>query len=501
MAKTKETIEFGDFQTPIALAKQVADVVSNELTDIETIIEPTCGTGTFLRAFIENDYGVNRLVGWEINPAYVDIARKDFLSIGDNRVAIDEQDFFELDWACVESKYKEPILFIGNPPWVTSAELGKLLSKNIPQKSNFQKHSGLEAITGKSNFDISEWMLIKIADYISNTNSAMAFLIKTAVARKIFLHITKNKLAVNNIFVREIDAKKHFDVSVGACLFYAQGTKQAPDYYVCPIYTNLETDQFYKKMGVTNNQLIASIDRYSNLADIDCGCEFKWRSGIKHDCSKVMEFTLTNNRLVNGYKELIDIPDHYLYPMYKSSHIAKETLKEPEKLMLVTQKKMSEETDSIAIESPKTWKYLIAHSNVLDARKSSIYKNAPRFAIFGIGDYTFKDWKIAISGLYKNLKFNKIGSHKGKPIVLDDTCYMLGFDTEEEAQFILELLESNVAKQFVESLVFKDNKRPITTALLNRINIRAIAVRLQREKEYDELFTTVNEAIKLENVI
>ena len=34
---------------------------------------------------------------------------------------------------------------------------------------------------------------------------------------------------------------------------------------------------------------------------------------------------------------------------------------------------------------------------ILDNRKSSIYNKRPRFSIFGIGDYSFSKWKVAIS--------------------------------------------------------------------------------------------------------
>jgi len=37
-------------------------------------------------------------------------------------------------------------------------------SENLPKKSNFQGLRGLDARTGKSNFDIAEWMLIRLIE-------------------------------------------------------------------------------------------------------------------------------------------------------------------------------------------------------------------------------------------------------------------------------------------------------------------------------------------------
>ena len=93
------------------------------------------------------------------------------------------------------SQAGRPVL-IGTTSVEISELLGKMLSKNLPEKNNFQSLKGLEAMTGKSNFDISEWMLIKIIDFIENSKSAMAFLIKTSVARKLFEYINNQKKAI-----------------------------------------------------------------------------------------------------------------------------------------------------------------------------------------------------------------------------------------------------------------------------------------------------------------
>lgn len=493
MTKTKSKIEFGDFQTPLNLAKEVAIVVTNATGDIKTILEPTCGLGAFIKAFIEIETTANNAIGWEINYKYVELAKKNLLF--ENKsivVSVKEQDFFQVNWSQVNNQLKNPVLFIGNPPWVTNSELGRILSKNLPQKSNFQKLFGLEAITGKSNFDISEWILMKICQQISNTDSAMAFLVKTSVARKVYQYIAKHKLLISSIFIREIDAKKYFNVNVDACLFFAQGTSSIPNQYICPVYSNLQTLSPYKTTGIAQGKLVSDIKIYKNLSDIDSVCEFKWRSGVKHDAAKIMEFKVDNQGLVNGLGELVDISDEYLYPMYKSSDISQDTLQSPQRMMLITQKNIGDNTDNIRYISPKTWKYLVSHSNKLDARKSSIYKNAPRFSIFGVGNYTFKPWKIVTSGLYKNFQFSKLGVFKNKPIVLDDTCYMLGFDSEAETNLILTLLESDVTNNFINSLVFKDNKRVITASLLNRISLRSIALRLRLDKDFDLLFLKDN---------
>ena len=73
------------------------------------------------------------------------------------------EDFFKKDWPIMLDSLREPIL----PPWVTNSTVGTLGGTNLPTKSNFRRFNGLDAITGKSNFDISEWMLLHLLECLS----------------------------------------------------------------------------------------------------------------------------------------------------------------------------------------------------------------------------------------------------------------------------------------------------------------------------------------------
>src|SRR5207248_9500541 len=160
---------------------------------------------------------------------------------------------------------------------------------------------------------------------------------------------------------------------------------------------------------------------------------YKWRSGVKHDCSKVMELRQEGHLYRNGLGEAVELESEYVYPMLKSSEITNGRSKEPSRWMLVTQRAVGEETAIIRETAPKTWAYLQQHGDLLDRRASSIYRGRPRFSVFGVGDYTFAPWKVAISAFYKELHFTVVGLFAGKPIVLDDTCYFVSCQSQEEA--------------------------------------------------------------------
>ena len=85
--------------------------------------------------------------------------------------------------------------------------------------------------------------------------------------------------------------------------------------------------------------------------------------------------------------------------------------------------------------------------------------------------------------MYKNIAFQAVGLHEGKPIVVDDTCYFIPCQSEEEAIFFAELLNSDVAQRFIASLVFSDAKRPITIDVLKRIDLSKLAEHLGKEKQ------------------
>lgn len=151
--------------------------------------------------------------------------------------------------------------------------------------------------------------------------------------------------------------------------------------------------------------------------------------------------------------------------------------------MLVTQKFIGEDTSQIRDRAPKTWRYLEKHADLLDSRTSSIYRKRPRFSVFGVGHYSFAPWKVAISGFYKKLDFKIVGPHKAKAVVLDDTCYFIPCKSRDEAQLLDGLLNSKVAKEFFSALVFWDTKRPITAALLHRLDVLALAQAIGLEAE------------------
>jgi len=472
MKTTNKTI-FGDFQTPEALARAVVSLVHHEESQMSTVVEPTCGLGSFLKAAVDEFGTPPRYFGFDISPDHVAAARGSLRHLNGTNARIDCEDFYKKDWKDFFSHLPDPVLVIGNPPWVTNAALGIMGGGNLPEKSNFQRHGGFAARTGKANFDISEWMLIRLLESLQGVRSVIAMLCKTGTARKVLRHGWLNGLDVGPSSLHLIDANAHFGVSVDACLLYTHtGTDETEA--TAAVYPDLSFDKPLRTFGILGGELVSDIDAYIGLREID-GLEYrKWRSGVKHDAARVMEFHREDSAYVNGLGEAYDLEPDQFYPLLKSSDLANGRC-HPSRYVLLTQQRVTDDTETLRELAPKTWQYLLDHAEQLDRRASSIYAKRARFSVFGIGDYTFAPWKVAISGLYKNLRFQAIGPFEGKPIVVDDTCYFIPCESESEARFFADLLNANTGQCFISSLVFTDAKRPITIDVLRRIDLKKLA--------------------------
>jgi hypothetical protein len=71
--------------------------------------------------------------------------------------------------------------------------------------------------------------------------------------------------------------------------------------------------------------------------------------------------------------------------------------------------------------------------------------------------------------------------------MLDDTCYLIGFDKIEYAVYALILLNSETTKQFLQSITFADAKRTFTKDVLMRINILELAIQINKKQLQAEL--------------
>ncbi|MEY2881732.1 MAG: Modification methylase [Verrucomicrobiota bacterium] len=469
--KSAAKVEFGDFQTPLPLAREVCGLLGALGIAPDTIVEPTCGAGAFLIAAAEA-FPAARLIGFEINTAHLAAAQANLSSTGHAHVEVSQQDFFSHDWDA-EVRERGHVLVLGNPPWVTSAAVAAVTGTNLPAKQNIYGLRGLAAKTGKANFDIAEWMLVRLLQALRGRAATIAVLCKSATAQKVLRHAWRSDLRVAAASLYSIDAGAHFDAAVEACLLVASLGAAGPA--EAKVFSDLKAIAPTHRFGVAGKGLVANLDTYDRFRHFEGLCPYQWRSGVKHDCAPILELQpLEDGSFANQLGQTVTVEAAMLYPLLKGTELARRGAQATRRVLL-PQTRLGDDTAALARTAPLAWNYLHTHRAAFAARKSSIYAKGPAFAIFGIGDYTFSEWKVAVSALHRPAKFVVIGPWQGRPVVFDDTCYYLPFSHETEARVVAEILNSRPCQSFLEALIFPGSKRAVTVELLQRLNLSTLA--------------------------
>jgi hypothetical protein len=478
--------DLGDFQTPPELAAEVLACLGPIGRRWPRVLEPTCGQGHFIVALLAQTFPPREIQAIEIQDNHCTAARA--VSTSDKRspnvrVRIHQADLFSVDLG-TDLTWEEngPLLVVGNPPWVTSAELGRLGASVRPPKRRIDGLDGLAALTGSSNFDVAEAVWLKLITELAEQAPTIALLCKTSVARRILERAHRARLPVAKASMRRLDATRWFGAAVDACLFQVElgapgGLREVP------VYASLAQPRRETVMGFAGGWLIADRESYAASARVDGACPLTWRQGVKHDAAAVMELQrdAESGRLTNRAGEILDVEAEFVYPLIKGGDLGlPRDPAHPERAVLVTQQRIGEDTTALAGVAPRLWSYLQAHSESFSKRRSSIYRGGPPFAMFGIGPYSFAPFKVAIGALHKEPRFKALGPRAGKPILLDDTCYILPCSSAPEAAVLTALCNDPITLAFLRAASFKSAKRPLTKALLQRIDLEAILKRADR---------------------
>jgi hypothetical protein len=470
--KEINVIEYGDYQTPLPFARSVC----SKLRDMynlspSIIIEPTFGIGNFIEGARSEFVNAKKIYGIELNNSYYSGAVKRFESNNDSRsVKLFNEDIFAFDFSHITEGItpNDSIVIIGNPPWVTNSQLSSLQSYNIPMKENFKGCSGLDAITGKGNFDIAEYIILQLLSRFANYNCTLAMLCKTIVAKNIIRDLPKYKFSISEADMFVFDAKEVFDASCDATLLVVKlGGKNSE---ICNVY-DYKTNTLTRKFGWQEGAFYSDISSDDALTIFDGKCPLEWRQGVKHDCSKVMELKSDEEScFINGLGETIVFSiGEYVFPLVKSSDVKSDEINTTRKYVIVPQRQVNADTSIIKSRDETLWGYLLQHESLLNSRKSIIYKKSPKYSVFGVGDYSFAKYKVGISGFYKEPAFALlVGEY---PIMMDDTCYFLSFEQLSDAVITTALLNSPECRGFLKSIAFMDSKRPYTKEVLKRIDL------------------------------
>jgi hypothetical protein len=311
------------------------------------------------------------------------------------------------------------------------------------------------------------------------------------VIRNLIRDAEKLEVKFKELNAFSIDSKEEFGISAAASLIHGKIGNAGIN--TCKMASIDKPSDIIVEFGWIDGKFVADISAYKEVRQIDGKCIREWRQGVKHDAAKIMILKKSlNGKYSNGWGEIVDIEEDLLYPFIKGSGLRVPVVYNTDLYIIITQQDLNQKTSYIEEKYPKAWRYLIENAEKLDGRGSSIYKNRPRFSIFGIGDYSFKPYKIGISSFYSSPIFCLINRIGNKPVLVDDTSYIISFDNLYEAIAVWGLLNSEPCEKFLKSISFSENKRVFTKGRLMRIDIAKLANIVNKDKILDAIVNDLN---------
>ena len=455
----------GDFQTPVTLACQIWSTLDVEKYDV--VIEPTFGRGSFLKTLPETSKA--EVFGWEIHQEYYDVVTQNCRRTLDQAFYLFHQDVLTADVRQINLSEESSVLVIGNPPWVTNTEQGTLGGKNTGRKYNLKSLPGLEAMTGKSNFDICEAIILHLVRILSDHSAVQfALLAKFSVVRNL-IQFLKQCPNIGEFEFHKLDTVKHFGVAADAGLIKFKIARQNLPETPCPIFEGIGGPQV-GEIGWINGRFVYDVDKYQRVSFLEneAASAYVWRQGVKHDVSNVLELSERGPELVNRSNEVADVEEEILYQLYKSSDIYHG--RKSRFVVPIYQRDLKETLEDLEQRFPRLYGYLKKHEADFSGRKSRIYRNRSPFSIFGVGEYTHCTYKVAIGALYPEPVFRLL-EPQPRPVVPDDTGYMLATNDYQEAVYLLAVLSLDCTRDFLLSVSHASDKRRWTKDVLARVLI------------------------------
>ncbi len=360
---------------------------------------------------------------------------------------------YETDFGALPWRQAGPLLVVGNPPWVTAAALGRIERGALqPPRTNPKRLRGLAARTGSANFDVAEFLILKLLSDLRGQAVHLAMLVKESVARNVIGCADRLGLNVANAEIVRIDARAWFGVAVDACclmLGTAPDTALRGTVAIRPDFASVPCAAFTPPSETATRAAVV------------------WRQGIKHDAAAVFELRAIDGGWRNGFDETVVVEERFVFPLLKARALHTGSAAPPMAL-IVPQATLGAATAGLEHDAPLLWRYFSRHAGRIAARKSSIYRNAPPFSCFGIGAYSFAPWKVAVAGLYAQARFRVVGPCAGRPTVLGDTAYFVPFANEADARAFAARCASPEVAAFIAATAVR-GKRPITKSLLDSI--------------------------------
>lgn len=516
----KVRLALGEYYTPRGVAELAVESLEVEDMLDATFLDPGCGSGVFTSVCIDAkinasgkvtaddliDNITSSVYGLDLNPVAVKSTKLAYilsllplLDQAESKVL--EIPVFLTD--ALQLTRDEPITFqnksfdpnvdylIGNPPWITWGRLDDTVKDAwramYVEQLNLLPHEGVDLRLGYANDDISiPYVWVCIHHYLKE-NGGAAFVLKRDImkgpAGKLLRTLNVSDRPLSVMHIHDFNKLRPFGDQVGAnAAIYTLSVDTPPQFPIPTIsWTNGDSSSDFS----TKNSIYETLEReeteITSLYDDDHTsawirrdaergalgeCSHDIRHGVKDDANDV--FDIQRSQIDKLEPDLV-------YPYIKSRHIVKYGLFGHD-LRLVPIKKANEDNEvELKNKYPRTYEYLQQNRDVLDSRSSSWLQDGPFYNVFGLGDYTWADYKVAWCRLGFKPHFSVISTvddpDLGEKIVVPGDHYMfIATKHEREAHFLCGLLNSSLYQRCLKDIA-SEGKASLSKTTVSKLEL------------------------------
>jgi len=218
-------------------------------------------------------------------------------------------------------------------------------------------------------------------------------------------------------------------------------------------------------------------------------CDHGIRHGLKDDAKAV--FSLDRS-------QLDDLESDRIYPYLTSRHVVKYGLFGHDLHLVPMDKAGEENEDELRSRWPRTYDYLDANRERLADRASSWLEEGPFYNVFGLGEYTWADYKVVWCRLGFKPHFAVVSTVEDpdlgeKPVVPGDHCMFVGTDDRREAHFLCGLLNAAPYQEGLASLA-DGGKSGLSKAVVSQLALPSYRD-TRRQRQVAELSMRAHEIV------
>ena len=409
---------------------------------------------------------------------------------------------------------------VGNPPWISwehiSPSYKKKMKKTFLEDYILYENKGMDSRLGLGHDDICVAFMYICADRFLSKEGKISLLLKHSIyqgeAHNSFRKLSvkkpnnENKLKLDNVI--DLSSGNPFESS-GALASIATLSNQAEtkfpvDYRKYNMnsikgnHVDIGLDFFFEnckyedlkllpsnKNDITLPWIIVKEGEKINQSGINC---YPIRHGYVNDLTSVFFINIESRKSDSiiispsnsGHKKVkeleYEIETDKVFPCLKAKHIKKWKITGHD-FIIVPQKKYTENNEeALKKENPLLYKYLLKHKDLLLERKSMHIRKDPFYSTFGVGEYTFSEYKVFFNAMGSLSQSFVVGSTKtskllGKKMLIPhNNINCISFHSEDEAYYVCGVLNSKWVADYVRSRIGK-SKYPWSTKMMERIPV------------------------------